>query len=210
VLTLIYIALSVLGCGYIVVSAFLGHLFESAADGGGHADAGHAPEVSDYGIGDTGHGAVTAMAPVPAAFHFPFFSPLALATLFAAIGGFGLIARWGIGTSDPVSLAVALPAALLTAYAVTYLAWRLVTGSRGSSQIRLADLKGLSAEVITPIPARGVGEIVALVHGQRYTAAARAENDTPIARGVLVTIREFAGATVIVVPPRGTSDEGSH
>jgi membrane-bound ClpP family serine protease len=106
-----------------------------------------------------------------------------------------------------MSLAIAFPAAIVTAYLVTYVAWRVVRGSRGSSQIRLADLKGLSAEVITPIPARGVGEIVALVHGQRYTAPARSENDGPIARGVLVTIREFAGATVIVVPPRGTSDE---
>jgi membrane protein implicated in regulation of membrane protease activity len=202
VLTLIYIVLSVLGCGYIVVSAFLGHLFESGADGAaGHVAAHH--EGAAYGIDEGGHGAVAAAAPVPATFHFPFFSPLALATLFASIGGFGLIARWGIGTSDPMSLAVAVPAALLTAYGVTYVSWRLVRGSSGSSQIRLDDLKGLSAEVITPIPARGVGEIVALVRGQRYTAPARSENEQPIARGVLVTIREFAGATVIVVPPRG-------
>jgi membrane protein implicated in regulation of membrane protease activity len=208
VLTLIYIVLSLLGCGYIVVSAFLGHLFESGGDGAGGHEAAHA-EGSGYGIDETGHGAVIASAPVPAAFHFPFFSPLALATLFASIGGYGLIARWGIGTSDPMSLAVALPAALLTAYIVTYVGWRMVRSSRGSSQIRLADLKGLSAEVITPIPARGVGEIVALVHGQRYTAPARSENHQPVARGALVTIREFAGATVIVVPPRGTSDERS-
>jgi membrane protein implicated in regulation of membrane protease activity len=208
-LTLIYVVLSVLGCGYIVVSAFLGHLFESGGDGaGGHAGAQHA-EGSGYGIDETGYGAVSAASPVPVAFHFPFFSPLALATLFASIGGFGLIARWGIGTSDPMSLAIALPAALATAYGVTYVAWVLVRGSRGSSQIRLAELKGLSAEVTTPIPSRGVGEIVALVRGQRYTAPARTEGDQPIARGAVVTIREFAGTTVIVVPSRGTSDERS-
>ena len=33
-LTLVYLALAVVGCGYIVVSGFLGHLFEFGDSGG--------------------------------------------------------------------------------------------------------------------------------------------------------------------------------
>ena len=64
-----------------------------------------------------------------AAFTSPFFSPLALATLFGALGGFGLIAKHGFDASDATSLAVAGPAALGTSYLVTCAAWRLIRSS---------------------------------------------------------------------------------
>ena len=89
-LTLAYVALCVIGCGYILVSVLMGH-------GADTMEAGHG--------GDVAH----------TEFHFPLFSPLALATLFASMGAWGLIARYGIGLSDGRSLALAIPAALVTA-----------------------------------------------------------------------------------------------
>src|SRR6185436_8240548 len=93
-LTLAYIVLAVIGCGYIVVSAFLGHLFEftdssHGAEGvhvGGHAHS-SAPvhsSTESYGVGvggsagGVGHGTATAQGISAPEFHFPFFSPLAL------------------------------------------------------------------------------------------------------------------------------------
>jgi hypothetical protein len=207
VLTVAYIALAVLGCGYVLVSAFLGH-----GDGGG--DGGHhAADTSshgDYGVDGTGHGGTHTSSGGGAAFHFPFFSPLALATLCAAIGAWGLIAEHGLGFRGDRSLLVAIPAAMATAWIVAWASWRLVRGSTGTSVIRLAALPGSVAEVITPIPAGGVGEVAALVDGQRFTAAAREADGGAIARGASVTIVRMVGSTVLVTLQRGAGREGTH
>src|SRR5712692_6844931 len=97
-LTMTFLLFALLGCLYVMVAAFLGH---ADFGGGGHAhapDGGHGTETghaasSQYGIDGTGHGSASAAGGGAAAFHFPFFSPLALATLMAAIGGWGLIAK---------------------------------------------------------------------------------------------------------------------
>jgi hypothetical protein len=208
-LTLLYIAFAGLGCLYVVLAAFLGHATDFGGhDAGGGMTAAHAAQSpggaghSASGSGETaygsgGHGAVHATAPAAAHFHFPFFSPLALATLVAAIGGYGLIAKVGLGVGDGASLAMAVPAALLTAYGITYVGWRLVRGSRASSVIYLEELTGALAEVTVPIPAGGVGEAMAVAGGERYAAPAREVDGAPVARGATVTIL-VAGPTLVV------------
>jgi membrane protein implicated in regulation of membrane protease activity len=198
IMTLAYFAFAALGCGYIVVSIILGHVGHDAGDGfSGHSA--HGSDQVTYGVEGHGHGSASADGDGSAVFHFPFFSPLAVAMLFASIGAFGLIAKYGLRVGDSASLAIALPAALLTAYIVTYIGWRLVVGSRGTSTIRLADLRGAAAEVTTPIPAGGVGEVAAVVQGQRYNSAAREADGKPVPRGARVTVREMVGTTLVVV-----------
>lgn len=194
-----YIVLAVLGAGYVLVSMLLGHLLDfgshdgAAGDGGGaHTAGGH------YGVDQSGHGEVTAGDSVAAAFHFPFFSPLALATLSAAIGGLGLVARFGLRLADGPSLLVAVPAALAITYLVTWAAWRVASGSRGTSAIRGEALVGAPAEVLTPIPAGGVGEAAALVSGQRFAGPAREEEGREVPRGASVTVVRLSGSTLIV------------
>ncbi len=203
-LTIAYIVFALLGCAYIVGAAFLGHLTESGDDAG--HDAG-SEAATDYGIEGSGHGHTSTGGGTAAGFHFPFFSPLALATLFAAIGAWGLIATFGFKVGDGLSLLIAVPAAFATAYAVTYAGYRLVSSSRGSSAIRVADLAGATAEVITPIPAGGVGEVAAIVGGQRFTATARETGGGAVARGAMVTVERMVGSTLIV---RTSASEGSH
>jgi hypothetical protein len=210
-LTLVYMAFAGLGCLYVVLAAFLGHTADigghdsSGTGGGGHAAhaGGHSSAGGEAGHGDTaygagGHGGVHATAPEAASFHFPFFSPLALATLVAAIGGYGLIAKAALGAGDGASLAMAVPAAVLTAYGVTYVGWRLVRGSTSSSLIHLEELAGSAAEVTVPIPAGGVGEAVAIAGAQRFAAPAREVDGRAVARGVTVTIVAASGPTVVV------------
>lgn len=197
-LTLTYIAFAVLGGAYVAVSALLGHLGDSG-DGdahGGHHEGTHTA-VENYGVGGGGHG--TAEAGVGASvFHFPFFSPLAVATLLASIGGYGLIALHGLKVGDAVSLLIAIPAAVATAYGVTYAGWRLASGSRASSVIRLAQLQGAQGEVTVPIPAGGVGEALVMVSGQRYTSQAREAEGREVPRGAAVTVVGMAGSTLLV------------
>jgi membrane protein implicated in regulation of membrane protease activity len=195
ILTLAYLALTVVGCVYILFSLIAGHAH--FGDTGSH-DAGPAHESHmEYGVG--GHGSASAShTPVQAAFHFPFFSPLALATLFGAIGAYGLIAVHGFHAGETSSLLLAVPLALLTSYLVTYAGFKLVAGSRGSSVIQLSSLPGARAEVITPIPAGGVGEVAALVDGQRFTGAAREQDGKDVPRGAHVTVKAMVGTTLVV------------
>jgi membrane protein implicated in regulation of membrane protease activity len=204
-LTVLYIAFAVLGCGYVIVSALTGHLLDVLGDAGHETGGnGHGEAGSAYGVEGTGHGAASHAGDAgAAAFHYPFFSPLALATLFAALGGFGLIAKHGLRATDGVSLIVAIPAAVATAYAITYVGWRLVSGSRGTSQIRTADLAGATAEVLTPIPAHGLGEVAAMVAGQRYTGPAREVEGRAVPRGARVTVVEVLGSTLVVTTSPG-------
>lgn len=210
-LTITYIALAAIGCFYVVVSAFTGHLTDFGDSGhAGHGDAGSHTAASHYGVDGTGHGSVSAGDMGPAAFQFPFFSPLALATLFAAIGGYGLIAQFGFRVGEGTSLVFAIPAAVVTAYGITYGAWMLVSGSRGGSEIRLADLPGAPAEVITPIPAGGIGEVAAMVGPQRYTAPAREADGKEVPRGAQVTVVRMVGTTLVVRVDGGKQGGSSH
>jgi membrane protein implicated in regulation of membrane protease activity len=211
ILTLAYIVFTVLGCGYVAVAVLLGHLGDLGhGDHGGdagHGDAGHGDAGHDhghhdgrvdYGVAGEGHGVAAVGAHEGPQFHFPFFSPLALATLFGSLGAYGLIAQFGLHLADTASLLAAIPAAGVTSYVVTYAAWRLVAGSVGSSQIRLADLHGAPAEVTTPIPAGGIGEVAAMVSGQRYSGPAREVDGREVPRGARVTVKALMGTTLIV------------
>jgi membrane protein implicated in regulation of membrane protease activity len=208
ILSLTYLALALLGCGYVFVSMLLGHLHigdggqgdGAGGDGGdGPGDAGgDGVGGGHYGLDGDGHGAATSGGAGLAAFHFPFFSPLALSTIVGATGAYGLITKFGWQASDATSLLISIPAALVTAYAVTYLAWRIVMGSRGSSQIRLSDLKGVRGEVITPIPAHGIGEVAAMVQSERYNGPAREVDGREVSRGEIVIVEGMVGTTLVV------------
>lgn len=174
-LTVMYLVLAALGAGYVVIASILGHVAE-AFDG--------------HGDGGDGHAGLT--------FHFPFFSPLALATLFGALGGWGLILNHGFRVTDETSLIAAIPLALATGYAVTYAAWRLIRGSRGTITYRMSDLVGAAAEVLTPIPAGGIGEVAAVVSGQRYSGPARERQGREVPRGAVVKVVEVIGGTLLV------------
>ena len=118
-------------------------------------------------------------------------------------GAWGLIAKKGLDVGDPVSLAIAVPAAVATTYLVTFVGWKIAQSSRGSSQIRNADLEGVLAEVITPIPAGGMGEVAAMVNGQRFNGAAREASGGAVSRGTLVRVQALVGGTLIVEKKEG-------
>lgn len=168
-LTLTYVALAVAGCGYVALAFVLGQAFD--VDEAGAADG---------------------------AFHFPLFSPLTLATFCGAIGAIGLVATFGLHLSGALSVAVAMLGAAVFTYVVTYAAWRVLMSSTGTQTVREVDLVGATAEVLTPIPQDGLGEVAALVRGQRHTAPARSVDGSPVPRGAIVSVVRVAGATLIV------------
>ncbi len=198
-LVLGYMVLAVVGAGYILVSMLLGHLVDvGAQDPGAHAGADVHTEGGDYGVDQSGHGDATAGDGIAPAFHFPFFSPLALATLAAAIGGLGLVGRFGLKLDDTPSLLFAVPAALAVTYVVTWVTWKVALSSRGTSTIRPDQLAGVAAEILTPIPAGGIGEAAALVAGQRFAGSAREVDGREVPRGTPVNVVRLSGSTLIV------------
>jgi len=203
-LTLAYLTLAVLGVGYIVVATALGHF---GGDSGHDAAIGHAGGADGgYGIDQSGHGHSSADSQSGSDFHFPFFSPLALATLFASFGGYGLAALFGLRVNDGASVAIAGPAAVATAYGVTYLAHRIVATSRGSSQIRINQIVGASGEVTVPIPENGAGEATVMVGAERFAAPARDGHGKSIPRGSAVTVLSMAGTTMVVMRRNAPED----
>jgi hypothetical protein len=58
----------------------------------------------------------------------------------------------------------------------------------------------MTAEVITPIPEGGVGEIAYVQAGSRYSAPAREEQGRPVASGAVVRITRVVGSQFHVVP----------
>jgi hypothetical protein len=59
-------------------------------------------------------------------------------------------------------------------------------------------LAGARAEVLTPIPPGGIGEVAAMVEGQRFNAPAREVAGRAADRGRIVTVTEMVGGTLLV------------
>ena len=70
--------------------------------------------------------------------------------------------------------------------------------SQGSSQVRVAQMKGTIAEVTVPISTGGNGQIAFVAQGRRVTYVARAAGDTAIPRGEQVEIVRVVGGTAVV------------
>jgi len=63
---------------------------------------------------------------------------------------------------------------------------------------------GREAEVITPIPAHGIGEVAVQMKGQRERASARTLDGSAVPRGQVVVIDKVTGSTVYVRPRTGS------
>lgn len=172
-LVLVYVAMAIGGCLLaIVFAAFaVGH--------GGGGPMHHGPDAGDDG-------------------GFSLLSPMTVAILVASIGAYGLIARYGLGAGDDASVLIAVGAGIATAYGVGRTLWRATQASRASTAIPAAHFAGATGDVITAIPAGGIGEVAVIVDGQRYTSSARTADGTALAQGTPVTVVRLAGTTLLV------------
>lgn len=165
------------GVFYSVISLVLGgHGFDHNIDHGGGADI------------DQVDGAD---APSP-------FNPLVISSAITAFGAVGLAAMKGFGMSSLMSTVVALAFAGIIGTAIFFGIVKFMYGSQSNSIFSLDDLIETEAEVLTPIPENGMGEIAYVINGIRYTLTARSLEHNSISRGAVVVIREIAGNAAIV------------
>ena len=124
-------------------------------------------------------------------------SPITVSSFITAFGAFGVISRQLFGASGPISLLAATASGLVVAGAMFLFYSRFLIGSQGSSEVRVSRL---TAQVVTPIAADGIGEIAIVAQGSRVTYPARSSQGIAIKRGSLVVIDQMMGSQALVSP----------
>jgi membrane protein implicated in regulation of membrane protease activity len=178
---LVYIALLMVGVVYALIAGALGWLGDLAGgdihvDAGGHLDAGHAHSISGTIV----------------------------ATFVTGFGGGGVLAHYLFRWSLVKGLGFAAVAGLALAAAAFGILEAIFKQTQGGSEFASGEMVGREAEVITPIPANGVGEVALQMKGQRERASARTLDGSAVPRGQVVVIDKVTGSTVFVRPRTGS------
>ena len=117
------------------------------------------------------------------------------------MGAFGMIfSRIDATRSVWISAPLAIIGGLLVAAMVVWLFGTIFHHTQSSSAGNTDLLIGRTATIITPIPAKGVGEIAYVQGGSRYTAPARNEQSTEVRAGETVTIVRIVGSQFYITP----------
>ena len=175
---LLYISLLAIGFLYSVISLLAGWISDVGGDlhVGGHLDAaGHV---------DAGH-----MSPI---------SGTTIATFITGFGGGGVVAHYWMKLELLGSLGVAIGSGLVVAAAAFAILDFIFKETQAGSEFAVAETVGREAEVITAIPAGGVGEVAYIMRGQREQSAARSVDGEAIPKGFPVVIDRVSGPTAYV------------
>jgi cytochrome c biogenesis protein CcdA len=135
-------------------------------------------------------------------------SPITIAGFLTAFGAFGLMALGLFETTPAQSLIWATIGGIAVGFLGHLVFMYVFVKPQGSSEVRIAELAGLAAEVVTPIPAGNVGEIAFVAQGGRMTMTARSGDGSAIARGTTVRIGDVVGAVAIVHAERPEGGTG--
>lgn len=201
----VYIGCFTFGILYSLISAFLGGDGADGADGVGADSAGVDIDIdigADIDVGadmDVDIDADGAGTPSP-------FSPLVIASAITAFGAAGLISKLSFNMGDLASAAVSLGFAGLVGALIFFGVVKLMYSSQSNSTFSQEELVGIEAEVITPLPRNGLGEIAYVMNGIRYNMSARSAYQEEIRRGETVIVKEIAG-NVAVVTQKVTIDK---
>ena len=175
-MTIGYFYLGLLGFGltYALLAGILGWFSDLGGDihvdVSGHLDAGHMHPVS----GTT------------------------LATFITGFGAGGTVAHYYLGWSLAPGLLLATATGVVVAAAAFGVLELIFKETQAGSEFTVDEAVGREAEVITPIPPGGTGEVAYMARGQRVQSSARTTEDGTISKGEIVVIDKVSGATVYV------------
>ncbi len=126
------------------------------------------------------------------------FNPLVIASAITTFGAAGLIGTLGLGFGNILSLFFALGLAGVVGAAIFFGVVKLMYGEESDSTFSQNDLIGVEAEVITPVPKNGLGEVVCSIRGIRYNLTAKNDCEESIQKGEKVRIKEVENNTAII------------
>jgi len=171
----VFLGIASIGFLFLVVSFVSGELFE-------HGDlVGH---EADF------HGDVHGEAGVS------IFSTRIVSVFITAFGGFGAIGIH-LGHSTEVSTAMGVGGGLVFA-TIIYLFASFLFSQQASSEVRVSDLTGSTAQVSVSIPKAGVGQVRCTLGESVVEKIARSQYGEPIPVNTLVKIEAIVGETVVV------------
>jgi len=130
--------------------------------------------------------------------HFSPLSPTVIATFLTAFGGMGMICMKVFDMRPYTSLPASLLVGLGVAAAIFALFEWIFEKTQASVNVDAAQLVGTHADVITPIPEKGIGEIAFVASGLRQNAPARSVDGQAIESPVEVEIVRVVGSSYIV------------
>lgn len=203
-MTIVLFSCLIIGTVWLLLTAFLGDLIGGGADdvgvGGHDVDVGgHDAGIGHFETDASGHDfhADTSMGD---AVHLGPFSPMILACFLATFGASGLIFA-KMMPAVLLDFLVVIPAAVFGAGVSGGLMYgfnKLSSKVDASSEAEVARFAGLTAEVITPIPEKGIGQVSFVVKGTRLNSSAKSVDESAIPRGSKVIIDEVKGSVLYV------------
>lgn len=167
----VFLGLAAIGFLLLLISFIAGELFDLADLFGGH-------DV------DLGHGGPS------------FFSSRIISVFITAFGGFGAIGihlGYGVGVSTAMGVASGLVFG-----AILYLFVTVLHSQQATSEIRVADLVGRTAEVTVAIPKGGLGQIRCTLGESVVEKIARSKDGGEVPVNTLVKVEDVVGETLLV------------
>jgi len=171
----IFLGIASIGFLFLVVSFLSGEMFDHGDLGGHDADF---------------HGDVHGGAGVS------IFSTRVLSVFVTAFGGFGAIGIH-LGHSTEVSTVIGVAGGLLFG-AIIYLFASFLYSQQASSEVRVSDLAGSTAQVSVAIPKAGVGQVRCTMGESVVEKIARSQDGDAISANTLVKIEAVVGDTAVV------------
>ena len=138
---------------------------------------------------------------------FSPMSPTVIAVFITAFGAGGIVATEGLQWGALAAMGLACGSGLLIAGLVYEVLSAVYKRTQGSSEARVGDIIGITAEVLTPISKDGTGEVAYVIKGARATSPARSIENKEIGKNSLVQIVRVAGSTLYVKPLTDDVDE---
>lgn len=171
--------------------AIIASIFSGAFGSGGHGDGGS----HDFPDSDTsGHDVSGESSGV----HLSPINSITIATFITTFGGTGVIVTKLLYFPAILSLPTAFLSGIGVSALVFLILAKMFAITESSSEAYLPHLIDTTAEVITTIPADGVGEVAYVSKGTRYNKFARSEEYTEIPKNSMVKITRIVGGTVYV------------
>ena len=171
----VFLGIASIGFLVLIMSFLSGELFD-------HGDlAGH---DADFHGDVHGGGAVS------------IFSSRILSVFVTAFGGFGAIGIH-LGHSTEVSTAWGVVGGLVFG-TIIYLFASFLYSQQASSEVRISDLAGNTAQVSVSIPKAGVGQVRCRLGESVVDKIARSQDGEPIPVNTVVKIEAVLGETVVV------------